>query len=187
MRVILTAVDGDLHDAWRNHCGHFDFVSIVQGSILETPATAVVSPANSFGFMDGGIDAAYTRHFGEHVETRVQRTIKDDYDGELLVGQAIVVTTGNKAIPYLIAAPTMRVPMRLPADTVNPYLAAKAAILCAKRLNEMLKVYTGDPKAVPITSVAFPGMGTGVGGLDPERCAAQVAQAIQDTLVMQPM
>ena len=23
-----------------------------------------VSPANSFGFMDGGIDAAYSRHFG---------------------------------------------------------------------------------------------------------------------------
>ena len=30
-------------------------------------ADAIVSPANSFGFMDGGIDYAYSDHFGWHM------------------------------------------------------------------------------------------------------------------------
>jgi len=45
--------------------------------------------------------------------------------GELLVGEALVVETENELVPWIISAPTMRVPMRL-RQTVNPYLAMKA-------------------------------------------------------------
>ena len=39
---------------------------ISEGDIFEggPEADAIVSPANSFGFMDGGIDMVYSRHFG---------------------------------------------------------------------------------------------------------------------------
>ena len=40
-------------------------VEIVHGDIFSRPADALVSPANSFGFMDGGIDLAYSRRFGD--------------------------------------------------------------------------------------------------------------------------
>jgi hypothetical protein len=54
--ILLTAIDSDLAEAWRRHCGRYAFVTVEQRSILEVDADAVVSPANSFGFMDGGID-----------------------------------------------------------------------------------------------------------------------------------
>jgi O-acetyl-ADP-ribose deacetylase (regulator of RNase III) len=186
MKIILTAIDQPLSQAWQKWC-KFDFVEVYQGSIFDTKPDAVISPANGRGFMDGGIDDAYMKYFGEHVEARLQKTIKEDYDGELLVGQAVLVSTKHAAITYIISAPTMRVPMKLSADTVNPYLAAKAAILCALRTNEVMKQYTGDPNAREINRLAFPGLGTGVGGVGPELCAYQVAQAIRDTLVQKPM
>lgn len=59
MEIILTALDGPLADAWSTHCGGLDFVKIHRGPIFDVKCDAVVSPANSFGFMDGGIDRLY--------------------------------------------------------------------------------------------------------------------------------
>jgi hypothetical protein len=51
--------------------------------------------------------------------------IHDGHAGELVVGTADIVETGHAAIPFLIAAPTMRVPMVWHGST-NAYLAARA-------------------------------------------------------------
>ncbi len=123
MKIVLAAVETDLADAWEHHCGDLEGVSVHRGSILDVACDAVVSPANSFGFMDGGIDLLYAHHFGWAVQDRLQELIRSRHHGELLVGSAELVETGHARIPYLIAAPTMRVPMIL-RDTVNPYLAA---------------------------------------------------------------
>ena len=71
--------------------------------------------------MDGGIDLLYSHRLGWHVQERLQKLIKEKYHGELLVGQAEIVETDNQQIPFVISAPTMRVPMIL-KDSVNPYL-----------------------------------------------------------------
>jgi O-acetyl-ADP-ribose deacetylase (regulator of RNase III) len=186
LQIILTSMETPLHEAWKELCGHFDFVTVKFGSILDMDCDALVSPANSFGFMDGGIDMAYSRHFGWHVEKRVQEIIQSDFNGELLVGQALIVPTGKTVDaprPFLIAAPTMRIPMKLPPNTINPYLAAKAVLRCAKTANQVLSQYCHDPKAKPIKTIGFPGLGTGVGGVDPRMCAWQVRQAIEEVLI----
>ena len=128
MKVFLSAAEKDLHDAWEKHCGDLDFVEVV-GDIFACDAQCYVSPANSFGFMDGGIDWAYSRRFGFQVEQKLQRKLREEFDGELLVGQATMVETGDSKVPYLISAPTMRIPTVLAKRTVNPYLAARAALL----------------------------------------------------------
>ena len=64
MKLILSATETSLSDAWEKSCGDLDFVEIQRGSILEVDCDALVSPANSFGFMDGGIDALYMDYFG---------------------------------------------------------------------------------------------------------------------------
>ena len=64
MRITLTATDDALASAWEQHCGDLESVRVHRGSILDVDCDAVVSPANSFGFMDGGIDMAYSQHFG---------------------------------------------------------------------------------------------------------------------------
>ena len=95
-------------------------VDVVCGAIHDVDADAVVSPTNSFGFMDGGLDLTHVLHFGDHVQDRVTATIGTRFDGELLVGQAVVVRTDDPRQPFLVAAPTMRVPMRLPAGQLLP-------------------------------------------------------------------
>ena len=171
LNVVLSALDGELSAQWRRHCGDLECVTLHEGSILDLEVDAVVSPANSFGFMDGGIDLAYSRRFGGKVEKRLQALICGKHHGELLVGAAEIVPTGDGRIPFVIAAPTMRVPMIL-GETVNPFLAARAALLLAKHR-----------ASSRVHSIAFPGLGTGVGCVPASVCARQVKAAIEEVVL----
>jgi hypothetical protein len=64
MQFILAATEPLLADAWHKAFQGVENVQIHQGSIFDVSADALVSPANSFGFMDGGIDAQYSQAFG---------------------------------------------------------------------------------------------------------------------------
>ncbi len=182
VNLILAAVDEAFADAWRRFCGGFDMVEIHYGSILDVSCDAVVSPANSFGFMDGGIDATYRAYFGAEIQDRVQRMIAERHHGELLVGVADIVETGDGRIPYLIVAPTMRVPMALNAS-VNAYLAARASFLLAKHSRFESGPDCGRPVSDRIQRLALPGLGTGVGQIGPNTCARQVRAAFEDVLL----
>ncbi len=107
MNIILTSVEEGLADAWQRFCGDLPFVTVHRGSVFDLSCDAVVSPANSFGFMDGGIDMLYTQHFGWHVQERLQEAIREDHHGELLVGAAEIVETDDPDLPFLVAVPTM--------------------------------------------------------------------------------
>ena len=178
MKIILSAVEGPLADAWQEHCGDISNVFIHRGSILDLEVDAIVSPANSFGFMDGGIDHAYSQYFGWHVQERLQKLIREKHHGELLVGAAEVVETDDKQIPFLIAAPTMRVPMVL-ENTVHPYLAARAVLLLVKYGGFSIGTLEGVSLSSKISSVAFSGLGTGIGRVGFHTCAHQVRAAIE--------
>jgi O-acetyl-ADP-ribose deacetylase (regulator of RNase III) len=182
MKVILAAVERDLADAWERHCGDLECVTVHRGSILDVSCEAVVSPANSFGFMDGGIDRLYSYHFGREVQDRLRELIRSRHHGELLVGTAEIVETGHPRIPFLIASPTMRVPMIL-RETVNPYLAARAALLLIRRGAVPSGAFAGRPVDSIVSTVAFPGLGTGVGRVKPDVCARQVRTAIEEILL----
>ena len=119
------------------------------GSIFDVKCDAIVSPGNSFGFMDGGLDYEISMKYGWRVQARVQDLILNQYMGELVVGEALVVPLARLDGPDLIYAPTMRVPMVL-RKTINIYLAARAALYAAKECG--------------YKRIVFPGMGTGVGG-----------------------
>lgn len=182
MKVILTAREDNLFNAWQRFCGDLDNVYLHQGSILDVDCDAVVSPANSFGFMDGGIDLIYSYHFGWQVQERLQKIIKSKHHGELLVGSAEIVETDNMKIPYLISAPTMRVSQIL-KDSVNPYLAARSVFLLIKYGRFDSGILKGEKIADAVQKVAFPGLGTGVGKIDFNTCAKQVRQAIEEVIL----
>src|SRR5436190_6228090 len=131
--------------------------------------------------MDGGIDALYMRFFGPEIQMRVRWAIYERHHGELVVGNAEIVDTGHPRIPFLIAAPTMRVPMIL-RDSVNPYLAARAALLLIKYGTFWSGERQGEPIAGAVRTVAFPGLGTGTGRVSPAVCAGQVRAALDDVL-----
>lgn len=182
MKIILAAVESELADAWERHCGDLPGVMVHRGSILHVACDAVVSPTNSFGFMDGGIDLLYSGHFGWEVQDRLQELIRTRHHGELIVGAAEIVETGSPRIPFLIAAPTMRVPMIL-RETVNPYLAARAALLLIRHGIVPAGAFADQPVASVISTVAFSGLGTGVGRVDPDTCALQMRAAIEEVVL----
>lgn len=179
MKIVLTALDTNLAQEFKAHTSDCPSVDIHLGSIFDVECDAVVSPANSFGFMDGGIDALYLDRFGSTIQDRVRRNILSYHHGELLVGAATIVETDDPRTPFLIAAPTMRVPMWLGRETINPYLATRAVLLLIREGIFEAGKYQGKRIFDRITSVAFPGMGTGVGGVPAEICAKQVAEAIR--------
>lgn len=182
MKIVLTAIQDSFAKSWESYCGDLDFVEIYKGSILDVDCDAVVSPANSFGFMDGGIDGVYMEYFGHEIQLKVRRQIFDHHHGELLVGAATIVETGSDRIPFLIAAPTMRVPMML-HESVNPYLAARAVFLLIKEGIFQSGEYEGEAIADRVNMVAFPGLGTGVGRVGSKTCARQVRAAINDVIL----
>ena len=159
-------------------------MSVHRGSIFDLSCDAVVSPANSYGFMDGGIDLLYSEQFGWGVQKRLQALIREKHHGELLVGAAEIVETNSPSLPYLIAAPTMRVPMIL-QHSVNPYLAARAVLLLVKHGTFCHGPHQGEPISKVVDSIAFPGLGTGVGRIGPNTCARQVRAAMDAVLLGQ--
>jgi O-acetyl-ADP-ribose deacetylase (regulator of RNase III) len=184
MEIVLTAVSKDLTDAWKKFCGDLPGVSVYHGSIFDVQCDAVVSPANSFGFMDGGIDLLYSDRLGWQVQERLQKLIRTKHHGELLVGSAEIVETDSESIPYLIAAPTMRVPMIL-KETVHPYLAARAVLLLIKHGRFEDGYLAGEKLSDVIQTLAFPGLGTGIGQVSVNVCAHQVRTAIEEVLLEQ--
>lgn len=168
MRFSLRDTNGAVVGAWRHHFAGCPDVSVAEGDIFDEPADAIVSPANSFGFMDGGIDLAYSLRFGWDLEQRLQEVLWRDHDGELPVGQAVIVETGDTRFPLLVSAPTMRVPMDV-SNTVNAFLAFRAVIRAVHAYNRTAQR--------PIATVLSPGLGTAVGRMHPEACARQMAHA----------
>ena len=85
-----------------------DFQSFMRTHRVE----CVVSPANSYGLMDGGYDRAITEWFGNQLQERVQQYIIDHYFGEQPVGTSFLIDAGKDG-QKLIHTPTMRVPSRI--------------------------------------------------------------------------
>lgn len=133
----------------------------------------MVSPANSFGLMDGGVDAAITRFFGKQLMDRVQDYIIREYRGEQPVGTSFIIETGNPKHPFLAHTPTMRVPMLI-SRTDHVYNAMWALLLAVHHHNE-----SSEPK---IETIACPGLGTGTGRLPFRQAARQMALAYRNYL-----
>ncbi len=178
LTFILKALDQGLVDAWAEAFADIPEVQPSQGNILAESADAIVSPANSFGVMDGGIDLVYSKFFGWDLEKRLSDRLFAEWDGELPVGNALIVPTNHEQIAWLISAPTMRVPMRI-ERTANAHLAFKAVIRATLAFNAAAEA--------PIKTVLCPGLGTGEGRMPYDRCATQMRYAYEATIGGRPV
>ena len=168
MKYLLRDIDGQLVSAWSTQFAGTEDVEISEGDIFGARADALVSPANSFGFMDGGIDLVYSKRFGWDLQDRLQELLRAEHDGELPVGQAVIVPTYDEEIPLLVCAPTMRIPMDV-SETVNAYLAFRATIRAVRSYNRTT--------STKIESVLCPGLCTAVGRMPAKVCARQMHAA----------
>jgi O-acetyl-ADP-ribose deacetylase (regulator of RNase III) len=133
-------------------------ITVIQGSILEVEAQAIVNAANSLGVMGGGVAGVIRRAAGEEVEAEARR------QAPITVGQAVLTSGGRTKFRGIIHAPTMtRSGERIPPDNVA--LAVRAALALADEQG--------------FESVALPGMGTGVGGVAHASAALRMIGAIK--------
>lgn len=166
MRLHIRDRNAVLVEALKREFAGVAEVEVSCGDLLDATADALVSPANSFGFMDGGIDLAYSNRFGWDLQERLQELLRKEHAGELPVGQAVIVETYATDIPWLVSAPTMRVPTDV-SGTVNAYLALRAALPAVQR-------HALEPR---IETILSPGLCTAIGRMPPQRAARQMAMA----------
>jgi len=163
VKVVLVDINPKMIAAWRATFEENPEVEIVQGSMLAQPVSAWVTPTNSRGSMDGGLDAIIKKHFGQLIETRVQQEIARLYAGVMPVGHATFVPTGQIQPKYLISTPTMAGSSEDISATMNVALACAAAFQAVHMCNAQ--------DAGGIRSVALPGLGANTGKVPVEICA----------------
>ncbi|MCA9931119.1 MAG: macro domain-containing protein [Anaerolineales bacterium] len=160
--------------AWETHFEELPNVQIVNDYFENlSNFDCMVSAANSFGLMDGGVDAAITRFFGRSLQDRVQQYILTNFLGEQPVGTSFIIETGNEKHPFLAHTPTMRVPLPI-YRTDNVYLAMWAMLLAVHQHNQLAEH--------KISQIACPGLGTATGDMPFDEAARQMALAYRHFL-----
>ena len=173
-RLILVDPNRELCAAWKKHFAGLKNARVVNDRFENLPEfDCMVSAANSFGLMDGGVDLSIVGYFGIGVLDRVQEKIVRDYLGEQPVGTSFIVETGHPRHPFVAHTPTMRVPMPI-TRTDNVYSAMWAMLLEVNRHNR-----SAEGK---IKTIACPGLGTATGRVPADEAARQMAQAYRHFL-----
>lgn len=130
-----------------------------QGDITQIECDAIINPANSFGYMGGGVAGAIKRVGGKEIESEVVNK------APIVVGKAIATTAGDLPCEHVIHAPTMKRPaMRTSVKNIEQ--ATQAALKLAEKLN--------------LRCIAIPGMGTGVGRVPQEKAAKAITTIVKE-------
>jgi O-acetyl-ADP-ribose deacetylase (regulator of RNase III) len=172
LKTTLCSTNKEMICAWKNEFKDYPEVNILRDDLFSQKSDAIVSPGNSFGHMDAGLDKLIDDYFNMSIQPRLQDIIKTKYRGELPVGIAEIIKTQDDRFPYFISTPTMRVPMRL-KDSVNVYLAIRAVFIAIANFNET-NIY-----GKKIESVIIPGMGIGTGKMPYDIAAKQAKKAYE--------
>ncbi len=167
MRITIVATDTYLDELFLFYFGGFAEVNVQLGRFEDLTADCLASPGNSFGLMDGGMDAAITAYFGNQLQQRVQAYIIENYYGEQPVGTSFIIETNDERIPKLAHTPTMRVPADI-RGTDNVYRATKATLIAAKQNG--------------IGSIILPAFGAGAGMMHRQEVVRQMYMAYKHVM-----
>ncbi|QGJ70141.1 O-acetyl-ADP-ribose deacetylase [Planctomycetales bacterium 10988] len=161
-------------EAFRERFANLPNVQFFQTKFEELPPhDCFVTAANSYGLMDGGIDAVVVEYFGVELMKKAQDHILNEFLGEQPIGTSFLIETNHPNIPYVAHTPTMRVPHSI-EGTDKVYLATWASLLTIYRHNAQ---HPGS-----IKTVAFPAMGAGYGCVEFPEVARQMAIAYEHYL-----
>ena len=124
-------------------------IKVIKGDITELRLDAIVNAANNHFWMKAGVAGAIKRKGGASIEEEAVSK------GPVSVGEAVVTGAGSLKAGYVIHAATMGQDLVTDMDKVRA--ATRNALLRAGEMS--------------LTSIAFPALGTGIGGLDLDRAA----------------
>ncbi len=132
-------------------------VEVYLGDITELDVDAIVNAANTRLFMGGGVAGAIKRKGGEEIEKEAVSK------GPVEIGEAVSTTAGRLRARWVIHAPTMKTDFR-----TNEEYIRKATVAALKEADR-----------ISARSIAFPALGTGVGGFPRDRAARVMVEEIR--------
>ena len=138
-------------------------ITLHQGDITHLTTDAIVNAANSHLWMGAGVAGAIKRAGGGEIEREAVSK------GPIPVGEAVVTGAGQLKARYVIHAAAMGQDLRTDAEKIRV-----ATVNSLKRADEL-----------GLRSIAFPALGTGVGGFSYRQAAEVMIEAIRQYLVGQ--
>ena len=124
-------------------------IEAYRGDITQLEVDGVVNAANNHLWMGGGVAGALKRAGGKEIEAEAVEK------GPIPVGEAVVTGAGKLKAKYVIHAAVMGQDLTTNAEKIRQ--ATKNSLLRGDELG--------------IKSIAFPALGTGVGGFSLDECA----------------
>jgi O-acetyl-ADP-ribose deacetylase (regulator of RNase III) len=126
-----------------------DKITVLQGDITDMEVDAIVNAANTRLFLGSGVAGAIRNKGGDSIQTECDKI------GFISLGQAVVTSAGRLNAKYVIHAAGMHL-----GDSVSE-----------ESLKEATKNSLIRAREKEIKTIAFPAIGTGVGGFPINRCA----------------
>jgi len=133
-------------------------INIYNGDITEAETEAIVNAANNHLWMGAGVAGAIKRKGGQEIQDEAVAL------GPIEVGQAVATGAGKLPHKYVIHAAGMGQDLQTDEDKV--YRSTLASLNVARELK--------------LKSIAFPAIGTGVGGLSISDCARCMKKAVDE-------
>jgi O-acetyl-ADP-ribose deacetylase len=131
-------------------------VRLWKGDITDVEADAIVNAANSALWMGAGVAGAIKRRGGEEIEREARAK------GPISVGDAVATGAGALPARYVIHAAAMGPNLITDEDKIAQ--ATRSTLVLADELM--------------VRSIAFPALGTGVGGFPADECARIMLDAV---------
>ncbi len=131
-------------------------VELYQGDITQLEVDAIVNAANNQLWMGAGVAGAIKRKGGKIIEDEAVA------QGPIPIGEAVVTTAGKLPAKYVVHAAGMGGDLRTDAHKVQQ-----------STQNSLLRA-----EEKKLSSIAFPAIGTGVGGLSYNECARTMLEAV---------
>jgi O-acetyl-ADP-ribose deacetylase (regulator of RNase III) len=139
-------------------------IELWNGDICDLEVDAIVSPAATSLWMSTGIAGEIKRAGGDAIEFAALR------QAPVELGDAIVTPAGNLAAKIVIHAVSLERDRRTSAPAIDR--AVRSAMARVRELG--------------VTSVAFPALGTGIGGFPMDEAAQIAVTAVRDELPASP-
>jgi O-acetyl-ADP-ribose deacetylase len=139
-------------------------IELWNGDICDLEVDAIVNAANLSLWMSTGVGGEIKRAGGDSIEFAAVR------QAPVPLGDAIVTPAGRLAVRAIIHAVSLDRERRTTADVIDR--AVRSAMARAREIRA--------------TSVAFPAMGTGVGGFPLDEAARITVETVRDELSRSP-
>ena len=132
-------------------------IEIRQGDITLSECDAIVNAANNELWMGSGVAGAIKSKGGQIIEDEAQSK------GPINPGEAVETTAGALRAKYIIHAAGMGQDLKTTEALIRD--STKSVLRVGEELG--------------INSIAFPAIGTGVGGFDPVKCAEIMIEVVR--------